>query len=118
VEKMANNFFESPHYGSLMYMLIILVSILILFSFVNLTEKASQGVTAYAVSSNNSSSQRELYSSSAYLGYIVLIGIVVILVILISIILGKTISRGIKKEFTKQSSLEEDLKQSEKAISS
>lgn len=119
---MKNSFFDSPNYTSLMYLMILLVSIFILFSFVNLTEEMSQinqGITGLAVSSEQNqtnstleSANQELYSARAYLGYGVAIVIIIVLVSAISIILGRLISKNMKGEFEKQRGLEEELEQS------
>lgn len=105
----AKAFFESKNYNSIMFLLLTIVSILVLFNFVNFIEEINSGVTAYAIAEQNITQQTpktnltsensgEMYTFQAW--SIFYIGLITIIasIIFLSLNLKNTIQKNIEEE--------------------
>jgi hypothetical protein len=110
-------FFESKNYTSIMFLAILVTSIILLFTFVNLVQDIDNGITAHAIAQQNIGSSQpppripanltkeslegEIYTTQAWsIFYIVLI-VIITIVAFLAITLKKTIQKNIKSEETK-----------------
>ena len=116
------SFFESKNYPTIMFLALILLSIIILFSFVNFVQDVDEGLTAYAIAQQErieqpaeqelinqiteqnitESEEAEIYTTKAWSIFYIIIIAIIILVAAFSIILKKTIQRNIKEEDKEQ----------------
>ena len=106
-----NSFFESNNYPTIMFLVIIIFSIVLLFSFVDFVDDVDKGFTAYAIQEQNITNEEtitqppiktklegEAYTIQAWGIYYISILIIIILVTFLSIVLKNTIKQDITKE--------------------
>jgi len=117
-----NNFFENKNYPIIMFLAIITLSIILLFSFINFVEDVNKGLTTYAIQQQadeykqqqnitpnkeilenmakelESEQETEVYTMQAWSIFYIIIIVVIILVAVLSITLKRTIQKNIKQE--------------------
>lgn len=104
--------FKNKSYPAMMYLLLSVVSILIVFSFVNIVEdmdkKLEQKISGLAVLDNNLTNQtntsesnltkEEMHSMKSYLAFNTILISIIVLIFIVSFVLRSTILSNIKKE--------------------
>ena len=103
-----NNFFEHKNYPSIMFLALTIISLTVLFGFVDFVEDIDKGFTAYVISQQNITPEStptiteekigKVYTIQAWSIFYILIISLILLIAFISIVLKKTIQKNIKKE--------------------
>ena len=100
--------FKNKQYPELMFLLITILSIIILFSFVDFVQDIDKGFTAYAIQQQNITPTQsinateketgEIYTIQAWGIFYLIIIVVILLIAFLAIILKKTVQKEIKEE--------------------
>lgn len=103
-----NNIFEHKNYPTIMFLGLIVISMIVLFSFVDFVEDIDKGFTAYVIQQQNitpelaeptiSDEVGEVYTMQAWSIFYVIIIFAIILVVALSLILKNTIQKNIAEE--------------------
>ena len=108
---MANNsFFEHKDYPTIMFLGLIIVSMIVLFSFVDFVDEVNKGFTAYVVQQQNvpeysvgavnisEAEIGEVYTIQAWSIFYVVLIVVIVLVVFLFVILKRTIEKNMEEE--------------------